>query len=132
MAHTCDLSHLRFSFCKPPKAYMLPSMHLHNLLNHSTMASSCGESYIKKKMLIVKFSANIQMCVELVAQFVYHEIDNAKCAFILHRTKHLGNNNFGQFNKFQEIMVEDDICKKLQQIVVTRLNSLFFHKIALY
>jgi hypothetical protein len=96
------------------------------------MASSCGESYILKKMLIVKFSANIQMCVELVAQFVSHEIDNVKRAFILHRTKHLGNNNFGQFNKFQEIMVEDDICKKLQQIVVTRLNSLFFHKIALY
>jgi hypothetical protein len=64
-------------------------------------------------MLIVKFSAQIQMCVELVAQFVSHEIDNAKCAFILHRTKHLGNNNFGQFNKFQELMAKDDRCKKI-------------------
>lgn len=79
---------------------MLPSMHMHNLLNHLAMACACGEFYIIKKMLIVKFSAQIQMCVELVAQFVSHEIDNVKCAFILHRTKHLGNNNFHQFNKF--------------------------------
>ncbi len=67
MAHTCDLPHLRFSFHKPPKAYMLPSMHMHNLLNHLAMACACGEFYIIKKMLIVKFSAQIQMCVELVA-----------------------------------------------------------------
>jgi hypothetical protein len=53
------------------------------------------------------------MCVELVAQFVSHEIDNVKCAFILQRTKHLGNNNFGQFNKFPKLMVEDDRCKKI-------------------
>jgi hypothetical protein len=58
-------------------------------------------------MLIVKFNAQIQMCVELVAQFVSHEIENAKCAFILHRTKHLGNNIFRQFNKFQELMIKD-------------------------
>lgn len=64
-------------------------------------------------MLIVKFSAQIQMCVELVAQFVSHEIDNAKFAFILHRTKHLGNNKFRHFNKFQELMVEDGRGKKI-------------------
>ncbi len=64
-------------------------------------------------MLIAKFSAQIQMCVELVAQFVSHEIDNAKSAFILHRTKHLGNNNLGQFNKFQELMVEDGRGKQI-------------------
>jgi hypothetical protein len=65
-----------------------------------------------KKMSIVKFSSQIQMCVELVAQFVSHEIDNVKYAFILHRTKHLGNNNFRQFNKFQKLMVEDGKNKK--------------------
>lgn len=53
------------------------------------------------------------MYVELVAQFVSHEIDNVKYVFTLHRTKHLGNNNFGQFNKFQEFLVEDDKCKKI-------------------
>ncbi len=85
-----------------------------------------------KKMLIVKFNAQIQTCVALVAQFVYYEIDNVKCAFIFHRTKHLGSNNFHQFNKFQKLMVEDGRGKKkLHQIIMTILNSLFSHKIAL-
>jgi len=66
-----------------------------------------------KKLLIVKFSAQIQTCVVLVAQFVYYEIDNVKRAFIFHRTKHLGGNNFHQFNKFQKLMVEDGRGKKI-------------------
>jgi hypothetical protein len=84
-----------------------------------------------KKMLIAKFSAQIQMCVELVAQFVYHEIDNPKSTFILHRTKHLGNTILANLINFKSSWLKMVEAKKLHQIIMTKLSSLFSHKITL-
>jgi hypothetical protein len=40
-----------------------------------------------EKVLIVEISAQIQVCVKLVLQFLLHKNCNVKCSFILDRIK---------------------------------------------
>jgi hypothetical protein len=47
-----------------------------------------------KKLLAIKLSAKIQMCVELISQLVFHKIENAKCALIFNKTKNLSSDDF--------------------------------------
>ncbi len=55
-------------------------------------------------------SAQIKMCVQMVAQFVFHECNNVKCPFIFNWSNNLDNNNFDQLYVFQEVKVEDNKC----------------------
>jgi len=42
-----------------------------------------------KKLLVIKSSAKIQMCADLVSQPILHETKSAKCVFVFNRTKNL-------------------------------------------
>jgi hypothetical protein len=45
-------------------------------------------------------SAQIKMCAQIIAQFVFHEGNNVKCSFILNWPNNLDNNKFDQFYVF--------------------------------
>jgi redox-sensitive bicupin YhaK (pirin superfamily) len=59
----------------------------------------------------MKPSAQIKMCVQTVAQFVFHEGNNVKCLFVFNWPNNLNNNNFGQLYVFWEVEVEDNKCE---------------------
>jgi hypothetical protein len=46
-----------------------------------------------KKLLAIKSSAKIQMCVDSISQLVLHETKSAKCVFVFNRTKNLDIGN---------------------------------------
>lgn len=68
------------------------------------------------------------MCVQLVLQLDFHEINSIESRLIFNRTKDLDNNYLNHFNVFKKIMVEDSGCRNF--VLKPRFKSLFFCKIS--
>jgi hypothetical protein len=74
-------------------------------------------------------NAQVQVCVHIIPQLVFHEANNIKCYFVFNKTKNLDINNFGQLNVFRKLMVEDGRRRKLlRQNIISGFRSFSFHK----
>jgi hypothetical protein len=52
-------------------------------------------------------SAQIQLCVQSILKPSLHEAHSVECSFIFNRSKDLDNNNLGQFDESQKLVVEN-------------------------
>lgn len=60
-----------------------------------------------EKMMTKKPNAQVQVCVHIIPQLVFHEANIIKCYFVFNKTKNLDIDNFGQLHVFRKFMVED-------------------------
>jgi len=71
-------------------------------------------------------SAQIKMCAQTIAQFVFHEGNGAKCPFVFNWPNNLDNNNFNQLYVFQEVEVEDMKCGDFTPKPCKGIELIFF------
>ncbi len=80
----------------------------------------------RKEMLAMESSAQIQMRVQLILKLSFHEFHSVECLFIFNKCKDLDNSNFGQFDVFHKLVVENQRSKNPMPKLGKRIEIIFF------
>ncbi len=77
-------------------------------------------------MLAMESSAQIQMHAQSIPEPSFHEFHSVECLFIFNRSKDLDNSNFGEFDEFQKLVVENWRSKNPMPKLGKRIEIIFF------